>query len=166
MYSQSPSVGGILGLEAINSLTYVPFFIPKRISLDRLGIRCSTTRAGSQSRIGIYSNSSNGLPTNLLLDAGDIDTSTLGFKETIVSLSLNIGWYWLAANCNILTPSVQVSNSFFGSLYFLGSDAPTATSSDFCYSQSLVMYGALPSIAPVSNLVVKSIIPLFWFRIL
>ncbi|MBN3989222.1 MAG: hypothetical protein HWQ36_01350 [Nostoc sp. NMS2] len=116
------------------------------------------------SRIGIYNNSSNGLPTNLLLDAGELDTSTLGFKESIISLSLNAGWYWLAANCNILTPSVQVSNSFFGGLHFLGSDAPGTVSNDFCYSQSSVPYGALPSIAPVNNLIVKSIVPLFWFR--
>ena len=167
-YLHTPFVSSITssttGLEGINSLTYVPFFIPKKISLDRLGIRCATTRAGSLSRIGIYNNSSNGLPSNLLLDAGELDTSSVGFKESIINLSLNIGWYWLAANCNILTPNVQISNSFFGSLYFAGSDAPTTASNDFCYSQGSVAYGALPSVAPVSNLLVKSIVPLFWFR--
>jgi hypothetical protein len=103
------------------------------------------------------------LPSNLLVDAGELDTSTVNFKESIINSTLNAGWYWLAANCNI-APNILVSNAFFGSLYFLGLSAPQATANSYCYSQASVTYGALPSVAPISNLIAKSNIPLFWFR--
>jgi hypothetical protein len=73
----------------------------------------SGARAGSFSRIGIYSNSSEGLPSNLLVDAGDLDTSAIGFKESSINLSLNAGWYWLAGISNSLPPNIQISNTFF-----------------------------------------------------
>jgi hypothetical protein len=167
-YLHTPFVSTITNTTAgldTNSLTYTPLFLPKRVILDRLGIRISAARSGSLARIGIYNNSSEGLPSNLLLDAGELNTSAVGFKESTINLSLNAGWYWLAANSNSLPPNIQISNAFFGSLHFLGSSAPTATSDSYCYSQASVVYGALPSVAPINSLTVQSNIPLFWLRI-
>jgi hypothetical protein len=167
-YLHTPFVSTISNTTAglgTDFLIYTPLFLPKRVALDRLGIRVSGARAGSFSRIGIYSNSSEGLPSNLLVDAGELDTSAIGFKESSINLSLNAGWYWLAGISNSLPPNIQISNTFFGSLYFLGSSIPTITSNSYCYSQASVAYGALPTVAPISNLIVRSNIPLFWLRI-
>lgn len=147
-----------------NSLIYTPVFVPRRATIDRLGIRTIAAIAGSLSRIGIYNNSLEGLPSSLLFDAGELDTSSVNFKECIVNRSLDIGWYWLAANCNV-APNLQISNTYFGSLYYLGFSGPLASANSYCYQQPSVSYGALPTVAPVTALINKSNFPLFWFRV-
>jgi hypothetical protein len=146
-----------------DTLIYTPIFVPKRISIDRLGLRVAADVAGSSSRMGIYHNSSEGLPGNLLLDVGAINTSTTGFRESSINLNLNIGWYWLAANCNA-PPNIAISATFYGSSHFLGLSAPPSVGNSFTYQQPSVSYGAMPSTAPVDNLSAKSNIPLYWFR--
>lgn len=167
-YLHTPFVQTINSTSAnveANSLIYTPLFIPKRITIDRLAMRTASNVAGSLFRFGIYNNSSNGLPSNLLVDAGEMSSATLGFKEGVINCALNIGWYWLAVNSFTTKPSITAASTFFGSTHFLGFASPLSTSSIYSYWQSGVSYGALPSNAPVSNLVENTTLPLYWFRV-
>ena len=73
---------------------YVPFFVRKKTTFTRIGIQV-TTSLGTSAALGIY-NSSDGVPTSLLLDCGTVSIATTGEKEATISQSLNVGFYYLA----------------------------------------------------------------------
>jgi hypothetical protein len=149
---------------ASNSLVYFPMFIPKAITIDRLAIRVVGNTNNSLCRLGIYANTSDGLPGNLIIDGGVVDASRTGTKELVINQYLGVGWYWLAANCNQV-PNIAVASSMAGSMHFLGFDSPVVTGNSVSYLQSGVTYGSLPVVAPISNLQSRTFIPLVWFRV-
>ena len=79
---------------------YIPFYVDQTTTFDRIAIRTgSSWSAGTvNTRLGIYNNS-NGKPSTVVLDAGQVaaNAATTTFSITI-SQSLNAGWYWLAFN--------------------------------------------------------------------
>lgn len=105
-----------------NRLYYVPIIIHKRVTITAIGINHAATAAGAGSvvRLGIY-NSSNSLPSTLLLDAGTVATDTAaGQKFVTISQVLDPGMYWLAAVAQTVsgtptfstgTPSMVVSDT-------------------------------------------------------
>jgi hypothetical protein len=83
-----------------NFVRVAPFFVPATTTFDR--IACNVTTQGTAAalvRLGVY-NMAAGLPTTLELDAGDVQADTPGQKEVTISLTLQRGWYGLAANRN------------------------------------------------------------------
>jgi hypothetical protein len=79
---------------------YVPFWVPKTATFDRISIRTVTTpgSAGAVIRLGIYNDNGAGKPGSLLLDAGTIDaTAAVGLQEITINQSLTAGLYWLVA---------------------------------------------------------------------
>jgi hypothetical protein len=92
-----------------NRLFYLPIYITRTTSFDRIGITHAATPAGAGSvvRLGIY-NSTNDLPSTLVLDAGTVDlTTAAAYKEVTISpaQSLSVGVYWLAAVAQITSGS-------------------------------------------------------------
>jgi hypothetical protein len=85
----------ITSLFTISRMLCVPVFISESITIDRIGAECVTAVASSTFRLGIYTSDSNGLPANLVLDAGTIDTSTTGAKTITISQTLTPGLYYL-----------------------------------------------------------------------
>ncbi|OUL36353.1 hypothetical protein BV372_08010 [Nostoc sp. T09] len=160
--SSSVNSGGTSGLAA-NSLIYVPMFIPKNITIDRLWLRVQSAVTSSLTRLGIYNNL-NGLPSSLLVDAGEIDTSSPATKEAIISTFLGIGWYWIASNCSV-SPNILAAATMMGMEHFLGFPSTYLSPAAYCYMQSSVTYGPLPTTAPVSNLAARSTAPFFKFRV-
>lgn len=99
---------------AMGVIRYLPFVVPKTITLDRIGIEISGAgTAASVLRIGIY-NSSNTLPSTLNIDAGTI----LGDSATMQSITINKtllpGMYFFAINhnsvANITVRAVAISS--------------------------------------------------------
>lgn len=80
----------------------MPIFIPKTITIDRIGINVTGSDSGNECRLGIY-NDSNGLPGSLLLDAGNVSVGSTGLKEITISQELTKGWYWLVFQCDSST---------------------------------------------------------------
>lgn len=81
---------------AINRLTLFPLFIQETITIDRIGVECLTAQTSTTWRIGIYNSDSDGVPSTVLLDAGTVDTSTIGLKAITISQVLTAGLYYLA----------------------------------------------------------------------
>lgn len=71
--------------------------VPRTVTLDRIGAEVTTLAAGSTVRLGVFSSDVYGRPAQVVLDAGTIDSSTLGYKEISISLVLTVGIYWLAS---------------------------------------------------------------------
>jgi hypothetical protein len=92
-----------------NRLFYLPIYVTRTTSFDRIGINHAATTAGAGSivRLGIY-NSTNDLPSTLVLDAGFVDlTTAAAYKEVTISpsQSLGVGVYWLAAVAQVTSGS-------------------------------------------------------------
>lgn len=79
-----------------NRVYCYPLFVSESITIDRLGVECVTANASTTWRIGIYNSDSNGVPSTVLLDAGTVDTSTIGLKTITVNQTLSAGLYFIA----------------------------------------------------------------------
>jgi hypothetical protein len=96
-----------------NRLYYEPIFTDRQITLDRLAIGVTTAAAG-QARLGIYSADTFWQPTALILDAGEVDTGTTGYKEITINLTLTPGLYLLAFVANATPVLRTISGSLVG----------------------------------------------------
>ena len=84
----------------------IPFVAARAMTVDRIAIKVTTLAAGKKARLGIYNSGSDGEPSSLVLDAGEVDVSSVGVKAITISQSLTKGLYWLACVSDG-TPSVQ-----------------------------------------------------------
>ena len=88
---------GTTGLT-LNRSFCTGLYVPQGGAIDRVGIEVTTVGgAGSVTRIGLYADN-NGLPGELLFDAGTVDTATAtGYLQATVNWTgLNDGLYWVA----------------------------------------------------------------------
>lgn len=77
-------------------VSFVPVWFPKGYTVTKLGVQVTSGgTSGSVMRFGIYDDVK-GTPTNLIVDAGTVDTTGTGFKEVTLSLTIpTTGWYYL-----------------------------------------------------------------------
>ena len=100
---------------AADQLQTTPLIVPKRITLDRIGLRVAAPASATQSRLGIYADNGNVFPSRLVLDAGTVDVTTAGFKFIEINQTLEPGLYWLATlhngdvTLNVSTPANHVN---------------------------------------------------------
>lgn len=80
----------------LNALHLIPFRVPTTTTFDRIGILVTTLAASSAVRLGIYESLADGMPGDLVLDAGTVDSTTTGAKEIALSQVLTPNLYWLA----------------------------------------------------------------------
>lgn len=149
-----------------NTITYTPIEIFHDVSINRLGINCTTSKTGADARYGLYSNE-NGRPKDLLFDSGNISCQTNGFKESVANLQLSKGWYWFAGICTI-APFLSVITSYMGSNAILGQSTPSALNINSLLRHTQASaFNALPSVAPLSNVtfINGSVIPIIWIKI-
>lgn len=96
-----PIANSIVDYTPVDNLTsFLAFYVSNTTTFDRIACRTGATwSAGTvNTRLGIYNNS-NGKPTTVLLDAGQVACSAANTTYTItINQSLNEGWYWLAGN--------------------------------------------------------------------
>jgi hypothetical protein len=90
-----------------NVLTVTPLFVPRAVTLDRIGGEATVAAAGSTIRYGIYEDDGDGYPSRLLLDAGTVDTSTTGVKEITISQAVPGERIWLGAVSQGGAPTVR-----------------------------------------------------------
>lgn len=86
------------GTRAAGRQTFIPFFLAKDTTFDRIACNVLTvSSSGSVVRLGIY-NDNAGTPGTLVLDAGTVvgDSGT-GVKAITISQALTAGVYWLSA---------------------------------------------------------------------
>jgi hypothetical protein len=152
----APSTGTSVALA--NTAYYQPFILPG-IGVDRIGIE--TTAGAGNARLGIYSNT-NGLPDQLILDAGILDVSGIAVNEISLASTAYLpnAWVW---GCIIYsgTPTVRggaaVANSYLIGVPTLSSGATRA----LIASQA---YGALPQAATVAGITATTSAGLMFVR--
>jgi hypothetical protein len=95
---------GTAGVGAVaNALRVFPFIPPMDVTADILCCWISTLLAGNNIKLGIWS--ANGvLYPSTLLASGEIDTSTTGLKNIVVSVVMTAGnLYWIGYVLNTVT---------------------------------------------------------------
>jgi len=97
-----------------NFIMCIPVVFMDRF-FNRIGVCVTNPTANSVVRLGVYSND-NGLPGDLLLDAGMISGDTAGNKELPINLRTPNDWIFLAVWCSadIEFMSVTSQSSPFG----------------------------------------------------
>jgi hypothetical protein len=95
-YFTGDMAGAITTKTGLSTSYLFRAFIPRAMTVDRIGLEVTTLLNPSTIRLAIYTDV-NDVPTALILDAGTIDSSTTGYKEITISQALNPGWVWLGA---------------------------------------------------------------------
>lgn len=112
-YGPAGSTG--TGATTLNRLSAIPFFVDRRVIIDRIGINVTTGSGtgGSQALLGIYTDSGDtdidegGIPHSLVSGSeGSVATDGVAFVEATISCVLNPGLYWLACVPQTAAPSV------------------------------------------------------------
>jgi hypothetical protein len=131
-----------------DKLYSMPFLVLKTETFDRIAIMVDTAAAGN-ARLGIYGDN-NFAPGALVLDAGEVDTSTAGTKSITINQSLNPGLYWLTAIYNA-TPKVYAPLNVVNFLGIGSSSFITGQGNGNMYYTDQV-YGELPANHPTPTI--------------
>ena len=136
---------------------------------DRIGTEITTGAAGSAVRLGLYTNdTSTGLPSSLLLDAGTVDGSSTGVKEITISQTIAAtDVYWLVAVAQGGTPAARhpgiVPKQWLASSAANAAGTPAASACLIARVQASVS-AALPATAAASSAAAASAAPLVFAR--
>lgn len=135
-------------LIAANQPDVFPFLVTESTDYTGIAVKVDAI-AGTGARLAIYADDGDGYPGSLLLDAGTVSTTTTGWKEVAINITLEPGVYWLARNTDggvafggfpasalMVCPDVDYEAAFNGDL-----GAPAA------YRGSLA-YGSYPATFP------------------
>ena len=153
-YYYGPGGGRTTGAVAAGTITFAPFWVGTPASFTRIGTEVTTAgAAGSLLRLGIYRDAGNGLPGNLVLDAGTIDAATTGAKELTIAQTLAPGLYWLTVLSEVGSPSVRTVSGVGLTPVGAGSLATaTGTQGQAGHYNTGLAAGSLPAVtAPLSG---------------
>jgi len=93
-----------------NTLHADPYPVFRRMRFDRIGLYVAGAgAAGARMRLGIYKDTGQVYPGELVVDAGEVAADTVGNKELTIDATLEPGLYWLAHNANDPTIDVPLS---------------------------------------------------------
>lgn len=154
-----------VGLSA-NLMYLVPFAVAQRTTFTRIGIKCTTAQAATNARLGIY-RAIDGVPSNLVLDAGAVSLATTGDKEITISQQFEAGDYFLAVLSNATTAQITWSLVNIAMRVWryglVGSD--TADGAADLLMIAGFTYGALPATCPAVTFVGSTAVePRIWLR--
>jgi len=144
-----------------NRLYALPFVVNTDCVLDRIAIYVSTAVVSTKARLGIYIKSAGApssiMPGILVLDAGEVDTSTVGVKSITINQTLSPGLYYLVAVSNGAI-GVRMENGNVSSILGISSGlGPTFNQYVYCS----FTYGALPGTFPAVSLSVGASVVVF-----
>ena len=147
-----------------NMTYYTPFFVPEETTFDRIACRTGGYSTTVTARLGIY-NSTNGLPSTLVLDAGTVSAAAATTDYLItISQTLSAGFYWLAFNAQTSSTTQFLGAAAAGqnvlNNYLLSQSTLNGTGIAG-YTQSSVS-GAFP--ASASSLTASTTIAYTWLR--
>lgn len=145
----------------LSTAFYIPIFVPTTTTFDRIGFRTSTTYSGTGLvRLGVYSDS-NGVPTNLVFDAGTVGTSVSNtLYQIIINQSLTAGVYWLVFIVQTL-PTTSNYRSCAVSYIQIGAASTAGAGQAIGWSEGAAA-GALASTVSPSTLISNA--PTVWLR--
>lgn len=121
------STSGALGIGTVRAFRK---FIPNACTIATLGAEVTSAgEAGSHFRIGMWADT-NGRAGTLVVDAGQIDGTSVTFQEKTINQAVTPGWYWFGgAVQDVVTtqPTMRtVSAILEPHVVDLGTSAPAA----------------------------------------
>lgn len=142
-YMRSPTALDSTITVVNNRAYYTPIYIDSSTAFDRLALRTASTFSGTATiRMGIFTES-NGLPANLVLDAGTVSaTAASTTYEITINQTLSAGFYFLAFAQQGTAPilgtylGATASGANIFNQYILSQTAPN-TSGIFGYTQTV-----------------------------
>lgn len=143
-YDNGTAYGGSSGSLVLtaNRLYAVPIFLEDPATLIRLAINL-TAFVANNARLGIYRVGSDGRPGSLILDAGQVATTSNGFKPITISQALGPGFSFLAVVSDGTSTIAALTTSMLG---IMGMDGGASIPNGHDYAAHT--YGALPDPFP------------------
>lgn len=139
-------------------VTFLPFVIPRGVTVAKIGLWLVTAQAGAECRLGIYTND-NGKPGALIVDGGTLDLSAGAgaLKEVTIAQALSPGMVWVACHMkNVATQATLIRMGFASGQFVLDSAAFLGTSATGNrYFQQALAYGS-PLLAAAGAVVAAS----------
>jgi hypothetical protein len=163
----SPLFNGVTPVNLLNNKLYaLPFYVPVATTFTKISVVITTSDAGKLIELGIYANS-NGQPTTLEYDAGNVSTSATGdISLTGLTLALTAGWHWLAMATNsvfvVAVNGTFSTSSIIGTL--LGFQTTNSITTGITGAWTFVA-GALPGTFPTISYVTNQTHPLVYLRL-
>ena len=135
VYLRTPVNATTTGFAAsITTTYYTPILLTEPKTISQLSVKSGAGHSGTTSlRMGIWSDL-NGLPANLLQDAGLVSmiASSTNYASTFADLVLPAGLYWVGCNAVSASGTLQLTGSSGGSTIYnalLGALSSTAAGS-------------------------------------
>ncbi len=139
--------------HSADQLTVFPFVIADDISVDRLGLEVITSGAANV-RLGIWNGDGTDFqPKTLVVDSGEIDVSTTGYKEgTFTAVPLYRGRaYWIGFNTDAASATWGMRGAATGRHFGWNASTNLHGGGNLAMKQASVTYGALVDFtAPVN----------------
>jgi hypothetical protein len=160
-----PFIGtGTAAAPSAGRLYAVPIEIPTPTTFTKIGINVTTGATGSPvaARLGIYKDHK-GVPGALVVDAGEVDVTTIAAVEATISKTL-FGRYWLAVIFESATSlQITLQSSASTNVGDYGAEGPIGGANVL---RPTVTYGPLPSTYPTvtSADFATANIPRIWLR--
>lgn len=134
------------GFTAVaDQLHFVPFYSWSRRTYDRIGVHVATADVGKVARLGIYEGNVDRIPTDLLVDAGQVTMGPAGGKEATISVELAPRrLYWLAYVSDGV-PLLRSHNQAEGGFLPLGKLDSGNSTNQIRQVYQTHTFGALPS---------------------
>lgn len=145
----------------------MPFLVPVTQSFDRIASEVTTARTNGVCRLGVYTDNGNVFPDALVFESAELDCTSTGIKEDVISEELSPGLYWLAilsdGDADIMFRALDYDHTYPISYYALLGEEGGASfvSPTQCFWRDIDQpYGNLPATCPtggatsaVSNLI-------------
>ena len=138
------------GNPSANTIYAMPTRIHKPVTLQSLGVTVSTPVASSTGILGIYSNVA-GRPAAKLLETAAISTATAADVSVGASITLQVGWYWLASILSHAPQMNTASNQNHVLNQWIGNAGPAPQYNTPLGLSVAQTYGSLPGTMPAMD---------------
>lgn len=166
-YSYSQGIVTTSNILGNNTLRFHPQIIPPGgMTIDRVGVEVSVAgNAGAVIRLGVYTDTGNGLPSTLIADFGTIAADTTGVLELTTTQAIPAGIIWWATavqSAATTQPTVRIGTGNASPIMLSPGTSVAANTTMFGYQQASVS-GALP--ASVGSLTNSGVCARMFYRI-
>jgi hypothetical protein len=165
----TPPMSGAASITSItliaSTIYLVPIINPTQRTFTSIGAALGAGTGTPQFRLGIYNTDSNGNPTTVIVDSGNIAAPSTTFYTAPISTALAPGMYFAAFLGNQAFSTKCISVAALG--LTLGAIAGASNWNNIAFAiQVSVTYGALPNLTGSGSLValVSGNIPLIGIR--
>lgn len=95
----------------LNSLRVSPILVTQATPIDQIAFEVFAGVASSFFRAVVYDDTGSGYPNANLFDSGQVDCSVAGILPTALSLTLQVGLYWIGGVGQGVAPNLRLNNS-------------------------------------------------------